>query len=99
MIIDYEDISTNKEIIEKKLSNFLSTEIKIMDNLYYSFNKNLRYTNKNSSFFLKNGSNKKNLDHIKFLQGDKNIYFFKYLAIKALKNFKAYLKKILKPLK
>lgn len=99
LIIDYKDVLTNKEKIEKKLSNFLCSEIKILDDLYYSFNKNLRYSNKNSSFYFKSELNKKNLDHIKFLHGHKNIYFFKYLAIEALKKFKVNLKKILKPLK
>ena len=92
LIIDFNNLKDKKEQVIKQLSNFLGTEIKNYEKLYYSFNKGLIFSERNTSFYLDYKLNQKDLDLIKFIKGKKNFYFFLNLFFEIIeklkKNFK-----------
>jgi hypothetical protein len=92
LIIDLNEFKNNNEEVLNKLSKFLGVKIDYSKNLYYSFNKGLKFTQINSSFFLNYNLNKKDLSYISFIQGKKNFYFYKYLIFQALLKIKKNLK-------
>ena len=93
LILNFDELYNDKEKLEKKISDFLEVKIKYHDKVFYSFNKNIKYNEKNTSFFVKNEISDSDKIYLDFILGKFNTISIKYQLIKILRFFNKFLVK------